>query len=71
MVTVEVADLGPGIPDMEKNVITGEVEERPTFHGGGLGLRLVDVIVRQSDGVVRFEENDPRGCIVMIQLQAA
>lgn len=56
---------------MEKNVITGDFEEGPTYHGGGLGLRLVDVIVQLSDGVVHFEENDPRGCIVKIRFQSA
>ena len=63
-----IADDGPGIPEMERSVLTGEADIEPLYHGSGLGLWLVNLIVRQSNGVLRFEENDPRGSIVTISL---
>ncbi|AKH96666.1 sensor histidine kinase [Halanaeroarchaeum sulfurireducens] len=63
-----IADDGPGIPEMERSVLTGDADIEPLYHGSGLGLWLVNLIVRQSNGVLRFEENDPRGSIVTISL---
>lgn len=68
-ITIEVADDGPGIPDMEKDVLLEEDSIEPLYHGSGLGLRLVNVIVSQSNGTLSFEENEPRGSIVEIVLE--
>ncbi|MFA9518702.1 PAS domain-containing protein, partial [Halopenitus sp. H-Gu1] len=68
-VQVEIADNGPGIPEEEVNVLTREYDVEPLYHGSGLGLWLVNWIVRQADGTLTFKENDPRGSIVMIELQ--
>ena len=68
-IRVEIADNGPGIPEEEVNVLTREYEIEPLYHGSGLGLWLVNWIVRLSGGTLSFEGNDPRGSVVTIELQ--
>jgi len=65
---VVVADDGPGIPEMERSVLTDEAEIEPLYHGSGLGLWLVNLVVSQSDGNLTFDENEPRGSVVVIEL---
>ncbi|MFB6179256.1 MAG: sensor histidine kinase [Halorientalis sp.] len=66
---VRVADDGPGIPEMEQRVLTGEQEIEPLYHGSGLGLWLVNEIVSRSGGTLSFDEHDPRGSVVTIRLK--
>lgn len=68
MVSVTVADDGPGIPEMEQKVLTGEEDIEPLYHGSGMGLWFVNLVVRRSDGVLKFAENEPRGSVVEIDL---
>jgi sensor histidine kinase regulating citrate/malate metabolism len=50
-VEISVTDDGPGMPEMEAEVLeTGE--EDPLNHGNGLGLWMVRIIVRQASGNV-------------------
>ncbi|RMB13293.1 PAS domain S-box protein [Haloplanus aerogenes] len=70
-VAVSVADDGPGIPEMERKILTSEREIEPLYHGSGIGLWLVTLIVRQLDGSLSFHENDPRGCVVTVRLPLA
>ncbi|MFC7132835.1 MULTISPECIES: PAS domain S-box protein [Salinibaculum] len=70
-VAIDVADNGPGIPEMERNVLLGEEELEPLYHGSGLGLWLVYWIIRQSGGTLSFTDGDPTGSVVTIELQAA
>lgn len=70
MAVIQVVDTGPRIPKMEQDVLLGEEELGPLYHGSGLGLWLVKLIVTQSDGVLDFAENEPRGNIVEIRLPA-
>lgn len=67
-VWVEIADNGPGTPEGEVNVLTREYEIEPLYHGSGLGLWLVNWIVKLSNGTLAFEENDPRGSMITIEL---
>jgi len=55
---------------MERQVLTGDHEVEPLFHGRGMGLWLVNLIVQYSDGTLAFEENDPQGSVVTIRLPA-
>lgn len=66
---LEVSDNGPGIPENEREIRTGKESIRPMFHGVGLGLWLVKVIVEQAGGVLHFEENEPRGTTVKMVFQ--
>lgn len=61
---IRVRDNGPGIPEMNIGVLTGEGDIEPLYHGSGLGLWLVHWIVRRGDGDLRFEANEPRGNVV-------
>lgn len=66
-VTVRVADNGPGIPEDERSVVTGQ-EETPLTHGSGLGLWLVSWVAEASGGKLEFAENEPRGSVVTFDL---
>jgi signal transduction histidine kinase len=68
-VFVRVADDGPGIPEQEKSVLV-QGRETSLEHGSGLGLWLVYWVVDKSDGHLRFDENDPRGSVVTMDLHA-
>ncbi len=67
-VEVDIADDGPGIPEQEQTILTGEDDIDPLYHGSGLGLWLVNWIVTHSDGTLAFEENEPRGSVVKLTL---
>jgi PAS domain S-box-containing protein len=69
-VTVTVSDTGPGIPEMERAVLT-DAHEEPLFHGSGMGLWFVYWTVRQSGGRVAFADNEPRGSVVTVEFQRA
>jgi PAS domain S-box-containing protein len=69
-VTVEVADDGPGITDMDVNVLTGADDETAIYHGGGLGMWLVYLVLHRSRGSVHYSENDPRGAVVSLVLSS-
>ena len=54
-VTIEVLDNGPPIPEMERSVLLGDAEQTSVYHGSGLGLWLVSLIVRRSGGRLEYE----------------
>ncbi|OYR40531.1 hypothetical protein DJ82_07250 [Halorubrum sp. Ib24] len=56
-IEVHVRDDGPGMPEMEADILeTGE--ETPLNHGGGLGLWMVRMIVTQAGGDVSVATTD-------------
>jgi PAS domain S-box-containing protein len=65
---ISIRDDGPGIPEMESNILTRQAETDPLYHGSGLGLWLVHEIVRRSDGRLAFEGTDSEGSTVTIYL---
>lgn len=67
---IEIEDNGPGIPDEELEVIERGYET-PLEHASGLGLWLVNWIVNESEGAVRFESNPTDGTLVSLRLEAA
>lgn len=69
-VRIEVADNGPGIPEMERAVLTSG-QETPLEHGSGLGLWLVYWVVTAAGGDLSFAENEPRGSVVTVELRRA
>jgi len=70
-VAVTVEDDGPGIPENERPILTGDADIEPLSHGSGLGLWLVYHIVRLSDGVVTYADGTPTGSVVTVELPRA
>lgn len=67
-VVFEVRDENEPIPEMEQKVLTGQEELRPLYHGSGMGLWLVTLIVNHSEATLAFEQNEPHGNVVSIRL---
>lgn len=73
--TVRIADRGPGIPDHRKEQIfsrdDAEAGAGADSEGLGIGLFLVDQLVRQYRGDVWVEDNEPQGSIFHVSLERA
>lgn len=68
-VSVHIVDDGPGISEMDREVLeTGRAIE-DLYHGSGLGLWLVYWIVDRSNGSISVSENGLPGTAVTITLQ--
>lgn len=70
-VVLEVADNGPGIPEERRDLYFEPGEQDESSVGQGLGLYLVRTLIDRYDGVVRIEDNDPRGTVVVVELERA
>ncbi|MFA9518253.1 ATP-binding protein [Halopenitus sp. H-Gu1] len=68
-VLIDIADDGPGIPEIEREVLE-EGFEAPLFHSQGLGLWIARTLVVRLGGTVRIvdNDNDPRGSVVRLML---
>lgn len=69
--TVVVGDDGPGIPDHETAVLTGESSLTQLQHGSGLGLWVVKTISDASRGRLDFERSETGGSDVRFSLRRA
>jgi PAS domain S-box-containing protein len=69
VVQVRVADDGPGIPDERKEQVFGRNEEGLDSVGTGIGLYLVDSLVTKFGGDVWVEDNQPRGAVLVVELE--
>jgi PAS domain S-box-containing protein len=67
-VTVTVADNGPGLPAVEREVLTSETET-PLKHSEGLGLWLTRWIVKSSGGTITVRESDLGGTCIAVRLR--
>ncbi|WP_121820164.1 PAS domain S-box protein [Halostella salina] len=67
-VAVRVADDGPGIPEHEQAVVTGDAEITQLQHASGLGLWLVAWIADIYGGHVEFDESARGGAVVSLVL---
>ncbi|MFH2060118.1 MAG: ATP-binding protein [Pseudomonadota bacterium] len=69
IVRIEIADNGKGISDNEKTRLF-----EPYFStkksGMGLGLAIVSSIISDHNGVIRVQDNKPRGAKFIIELPA-
>ena len=65
---IDVADNGPPLPEVERNILTEKLQETPLYHGSGLGLWLVRLIVSQMGGTIYLNRNDSGGNTVRIEL---
>lgn len=70
-VVVRVADNGPGIPEERKETIFGKGEKGLDSEGSGIGLYLVQRLVKMYGGSVWIEDNDPDGSVFVVKLQKA
>jgi len=70
-IEVRIADDGPGLTDMDRDVLeTGQAVEA-LYHGSGLGLWLVYWVIQQSGGLATARDVDPRGTVVTLTLPRA
>ncbi|MFQ3475080.1 PAS domain S-box protein [Halonotius sp. F2-221B] len=67
-VQITVADNGPRIPEMERDVIQHPESRSPLYHGSGLGLWLVKLIVSRSGGTVQFVETGQVGNTIAVTI---
>lgn len=68
-VDLTVVDDGPGIPDYELETIE-QGEETALVHSSGAGLWLIQTVVEDSNGDVRYDSDD-EGTTVRLRLPAA
>ncbi|MFP4217907.1 MAG: ATP-binding protein [Salinarchaeum sp.] len=64
-VQIHIADEGPGLPDREREILASG-EETPLKHGQGIGLWIAKWAIDGIGGTITFEDNEPRGTIVII-----
>jgi two-component system OmpR family sensor kinase len=70
-VLIEVADTGPGIPEDEQTLIWGELfrgKGARGIPGSGLGLSLVQAIVRRHNGNLSVRSQVNKGTIISLSL---
>ncbi len=70
-VEIRFHDNGPGIPDSEWEVVTGEEDISQLSHASGLGLWLTRWIAESSGGEMRRERTPGAGTAVTLRLPGA
>jgi len=65
---IEIADDGPGIPDIESQIFEDEEELTSVSHSSGLGLWIIKFCAESLGGYVRVDDNEPRGSVVKFVL---
>lgn len=65
---VEVADLGPGIPDGEKPKIFERYYSTKVGLSGGLGMPIVKTVAVAYQGSVEVADNVPQGALMLLKL---
>ena len=67
--TIAVSDEGPGIPASERDrVFEPFYRVKPSSHGAGLGLNLVEAIVRRHHGYITIADAPSGGASVIVTL---
>ncbi len=67
-VSITVADDGPGIPQHELDIVTGDEPITQLRHGTGLGLWLVVWVTETYGGTVDFASGRDGGTVVTLEL---
>ncbi|MEF8825798.1 MAG: histidine kinase N-terminal 7TM domain-containing protein [Halapricum sp.] len=70
-VTIRIADNGPGIDDEIRSKIFEERFTGDQSGSIGFGLYFVRVMIDRYGGGVRFENNEPRGSVAVLELPTA
>jgi len=68
---IQIADNGPGIPEIRKDEIFEQAARGLDSKGTGLGLYLVKTLIEHYNGDVRVENNEPEGCVFSVELPLA
>lgn len=63
-VKTTVSDDGPGIPEHERSVVSGDAEITQLTHGSGLGLWVARQTADACDATLEFAEREDRGSSV-------
>jgi len=69
-VTVRIEDNGPGVPDEEAEVMTGDRALTQLEHGSGFGLWQAKWVAESYGGTLSFPD-DAEGGVVAVRLNAA
>ena len=67
-VCLRVADNGPGIAQMDRDVLEDGRTAEDLYHGSGLGLWLVYWTVQRSGGTISVRDRTPRGMVIEVEL---
>ncbi|MFB6130906.1 MAG: PAS domain S-box protein [Salinigranum sp.] len=70
-VAVHIADDGPGIPGIERDIFEEGSQINQLHHGSGLGLWYAYWVVQLTEGSLAFDENVPRGSRLTLRLPSA
>jgi signal transduction histidine kinase len=70
-VRIDVADDGPGIPEDERAIISGEAEITQLKHGSGLGLWVARSVAEAADGELIFETGGAKTIVSLVHDRAA
>jgi len=70
-VTVSISDDGPGIPETERDLVSGEQAVTQLTHSNGLGLWLSKWVVEAYGGTLEFGADDGDGATVTLRLDRA
>lgn len=66
-VDITVTDNGPGLPEMERNILTKSEDITPLYHGSGLGLWFVKIVADRSDAEVTVAETHQSGTVITMK----
>jgi signal transduction histidine kinase len=67
-VEIRVADQGPGIPDIEKEIVFQRFYSSKDEKSAGLGLSIVKSVAQAHGGMVFIVDNKPRGAVFVIRM---
>jgi two-component system OmpR family sensor kinase len=69
-VRIRVADDGPGVPDDERDVLTGESEITQLKHGSGLGLWVARSVAESAGGRLTFDTDGEWTVVSLVHARA-
>jgi signal transduction histidine kinase len=70
-VWIHVADDGPGVPEDERDVVTGESEITQLRHGSGLGLWVARSVAESAGGELTFDTDGEWTVVSLVHARAA
>jgi len=67
-IKLAISDNGPGIPDIEKQIITDSKKIGPLNHGSGIGMWITKWAIEMCDGSIEIETENKEGSTIKIEL---